>query len=73
MLEETNAKSRHIAVMFPVFKNLYRIEARSAARTGQSVFLCLLTMHITRQGANNEYMAMAMERMSDTIAHMLRV
>lgn len=72
MLEETNAKKQAYCCDVSVFKNLYRIEARSAARTGQSVFLCLLTMHITRQGANNEYMAMAMERMSDTIAHMLR-
>lgn len=28
---------------YEVFKNLYRLEARTAARTGQSVFVCLLT------------------------------
>ena len=35
---------------YEVFKNLYRLEARTAARTGQSIFIALLTVESEKEG-----------------------
>ena len=40
---------------YEVFKNLYRLEARTAARTGQSIFVALLTVETDRVGAILEF------------------
>ncbi|MFV0401930.1 MAG: BTAD domain-containing putative transcriptional regulator [Oscillospiraceae bacterium] len=43
-LRETGATQGAFYCEYEVFKNLYRLEARSAARSGQSIFLSLLTL-----------------------------
>jgi DNA-binding SARP family transcriptional activator len=35
---------------YEVFRNLYRLEARTAARTGQSIFICLMTVDSENPG-----------------------
>lgn len=71
-LREQNAQKTAYLCDYSVFKNLYQIEARSAARSGLSVFLCLISLTNLNPGTNNTLMANAMERMSETIAQSLR-
>lgn len=71
-LREQDAQKRAYLCDFSVFQNLYRIEARSAARNGLSVFLCLITIGVNRNTGDNALMAAAMERMADTIGQSLR-
>ncbi len=46
-LREHNAVRTAYQCEYSVFQNLYRIEARAAARSGLSVFLCLITLSST--------------------------
>ncbi len=71
-LREQNAKKAAYLCDYSVFKNLYQIEARSAYRSGLSVFLCLLTLTSLKPGSDTSLMSAAMERMSATIAQSLR-
>ncbi len=43
-LQEDNGTLGSFYCEFEVFRNIYRLEARSAARTGQVVYICLLTL-----------------------------
>jgi len=43
-LKETGKPSGAFYCEYEIFKNLYRLEARNAARTGKSIFICLLTV-----------------------------
>ncbi|MDL2232470.1 winged helix-turn-helix domain-containing protein [Ruminococcaceae bacterium OttesenSCG-928-L11] len=43
-LKETGNSDGAFYCEYEVFKNLYRLEARTAARTGQSIFISLLTV-----------------------------
>lgn len=69
-LREQNIKRCPYFCDFSVFQNLYHIEARSADRNGQSVFLCLITL--TAPQSDHIRMADAMERMADAIKQCLR-
>lgn len=71
-LREHNTKRSAYLCDFSVFQNLYHIEARSAARSGLSVFLCLITLDTPGSSGNRTLMSSAMNRMSETIAHSLR-
>ncbi|MBQ9119327.1 MAG: SARP family transcriptional regulator [Lachnospiraceae bacterium] len=71
-LREQNAQKTAYLCDYSVFKNLYQIEARSAARSGLSVFLCLITLTSLKPNSDTSLMANAMERMSGTIAQSLR-
>ncbi len=71
-LREQNAEKTAYLCDYSVFKNLYQIEARSAARSGLSVFLCLITLTALKPTSDNTLMANALERMSGTIAQSLR-
>ncbi|HAP33508.1 MAG TPA: hypothetical protein DEO62_05005 [Lachnospiraceae bacterium] len=71
-LTEQNARKKAYYCDFSIFQNLYRIEARSAARTGQSVYLCLITMYKVHKDDDNKYMTGAMEHMNDSIGSLLR-
>lgn len=72
-LKELNAERRAYYCEYSVFQNLYRIEARSAARSGLSIFLCLITIeNNTRHGTNTDAVGTAMTRMNETIAVSLR-
>ncbi len=57
---------------YSVFQNLYRIEARSASRSGLSIYLCLITIEAVSRRDTSELIGKAMIRMSDTIASSLR-
>lgn len=72
-LREQNAKRCAYFCDFSVFQNLYHIEARSADRNGQSVFLCLITLTAEKEPADHALMAAAMAKMADTIGQCLRV
>lgn len=71
-LREQNAQQRAYFCDFSVFQNLYRIEARSAARSGFSVFLCLISLNAERESSDNALMASAMAKMGETIGRSLR-
>lgn len=71
-LREHNARKSAYLCDYSVFQNIYRIEARSAVRSGLSVFLCLITLNLQKSTPDNSLMAAAMARMSDTIAQSLR-
>jgi len=71
-LKEHNALRTAYQCEYSVFQNLYRIEARAAARSGLSVFLCLITLQSTARKDSSSHITKAMGRMSDTIANSLR-
>lgn len=58
---------------FPVFQDLYQLERRAIERTGDSIYLCLLT--VTDQGGQtpkNTVLNRAMEHLSNAIRDSLR-
>jgi len=57
---------------YEIFKNIYRLEARSAERAGQSVFLCLLTMRSTVETHRNDLIVIAMDKLEKVIVSSLR-
>ena len=58
---------------YEVFKNIYRLEARAAERTGQSVFLLLLTVTDTQgQIPAIKLLNNSMDRLRDCLLHSLR-
>ena len=71
-LKEKNAERSAYKCEYSVFQNLYRIEARAAARSGLSVFLCLITIQSTARKDAVSHQTKAMNRMSNTIANTLR-
>lgn len=71
-LREQNAQKRAYFCDFSVFQNLYHIEARSAARSGFSVFLCLISLRADKEAADNALTASAMAKMGETIGRSLR-
>ncbi|MBO7402023.1 MAG: diguanylate cyclase [Lachnospiraceae bacterium] len=71
-LKEKNAERSAYKCEYSVFQNLYRIEARAAARSGLSVFLCLITLQSTARKDAVSHQTKAMNRMSNTIASTLR-
>ena len=58
---------------FEVFKDMYRLELRAQARTGQIVCLCLLTV-ASADGSrpNQKLLATSMSKLSETIVQTLR-
>ncbi len=71
-LREQNAKKQAYFCDFSVFQNLYHIEARIASRSGQSVFLCLISLSTEKEAPDHPLMAAAMAKMADTIGSLLR-
>lgn len=71
-LKEKDAERTAYLCDYSVFQNLYRIEARAAARSGLSVFLCLITLQSTAKKDSVSHQSKAMNRMSKTIANTLR-
>lgn len=58
---------------YEVFKNIYRLEARAAERTGQSVFLLLLTVSdLDGQIPGVKLLNNSMDRLQDCLLHSLR-
>jgi DNA-binding SARP family transcriptional activator len=59
---------------YEVFKNLYRLEARKAARTGQSIFICLMTVDSEKPDEAKDLKALgkAMDGLFEVIRHSLR-
>ncbi len=58
---------------YEVFKNMYRLEARAALRTGQSVFLGLLTVTDSNGNAlEKDTLCKVMDKLLDTINRGLR-
>lgn len=70
-LIEPNAKPQAYLCDYAIFKNLYQIEARSIARSGISIFLCLITLDLKKYDMSDS-LATAMNRMSKVIASNLR-
>ena len=72
LVEEPTAGSFHCE--FEFFKTIYRLEARSAARTGQSVYIGLMTV-MNAAGddlPNQKTMNRVMDALHDTIRRTLR-
>ncbi|NLU32008.1 MAG: hypothetical protein GXX04_05245 [Clostridiaceae bacterium] len=57
---------------YEIFKNIYRLESRTAERAGQSVFLCLLTMRSTVEISRNDVIIIAMDKLEKVIVSSLR-
>lgn len=55
---------------FEIFKNIYRLESRTAERAGQSVFICLLTMNTLVD--NKDVIVHAMDKLEKVIVSRLR-
>lgn len=70
-LVEQNAKPLAYFCDYAIFQNLYQIEARSIARSGLSIFLCLITME-GKDPSNTQLLSKAMSKMSEVIASCLR-
>ncbi len=71
-LTEQNAQKGAYFCDFSIFQNIYHIEARSAARSGLAVFLCLITIQEDKLPANNSSLAAAMARMAEAIGQSVR-
>lgn len=72
-LRETSLASSGFYCEYEVFKHIYRLEARSSARTGRSTFLALLTMTTQdQQTPDLELLNLGMERLLETICGSLR-
>lgn len=58
---------------YEFFKNIYRLEARASARSGDSIFLCLLTLKdTTGAGASVKAIDRAMDVLSQSLSETLR-
>lgn len=58
---------------YEFFKNIYRLEARASARSGDSIFLCLITLSDTTDaGASVKAIDRAMEVLSQSLSETLR-
>ena len=72
-LRETILASNSFYCEYEVFKNIYRLEARSAARTGRSAFLALLTVSTQdQQIPDQKLLNLGMESLLNTICESLR-
>lgn len=71
-LHESEAITGAYKCDYSVFQSIYRLYARSVARTGQSIYLCLITMKLPLGANAKTLLSSAMERMSDTIMASLR-
>lgn len=69
-LREQNAQKKAYFCDYSVFRNLYQIEARSAERSGLSIFLLLITLDSASRSTS--IISESMDRMSDVIATSLR-
>ena len=58
---------------YEFFKNIYQLEARTAARTGQSVFLCLISVSgISNKKLDQKLLNKTMEKLKGVISSSLR-
>lgn len=72
-LRETSLSSSCYYCEYEVFKNIYRLEARSSARTGRSTYLALLTVTAQdHQPPERELLNLGMEKLLETICGSLR-
>ncbi|MCB6367060.1 winged helix-turn-helix domain-containing protein [Intestinibacillus massiliensis] len=72
-LREDTAENGAFLCEFEVFKDIYRLEVRAAARTGESVFLCLITLS-SAESVDVPVKALNtnMDRLSSSIKYSLR-
>ena len=72
-LKESDQTDGAFYCEYEVFKNLYRLEARTAARTGQSIFISLLTVTDAKNGALDvKTQSKVMDNLFDIIQASLR-
>ncbi|WP_418704264.1 BTAD domain-containing putative transcriptional regulator, partial [Anaerotruncus massiliensis (ex Liu et al. 2021)] len=72
-LNESNLVKGAYYCEYEVFKNMYRVEARSAARTGQSIFIGLLTVTDMHDGVPEiKLLGKTMKQLLETIRNSLR-
>ena len=73
-LRESDADEGAFYCEYEVFKNMYRLEARTAARSGKAIFLCLLTVEHETEGISLDLrlQGKAMDTLSDAIRSSLR-
>lgn len=70
--EGTTAAGAYCCEM-AVFRDIYRLERRAIERTGDSIFLCLLTLYEEEGSeAKSYFLKRAMEHLSEAIASSLR-
>lgn len=70
-LKEENAQKKAYYCNTVIFKNLYQIESRSIARSGLSVYLCLITL-TSKDPSNKQSLPNAMAKMHNVISSSLR-
>lgn len=72
-LYEKNADKQAYMCDYSVFKHFYKVQARTCARNGMSIYLCLVTINQFKSDMPDLHkVAMGMERMRDIIATSLR-
>lgn len=72
-LREDTSEHGAFLCEYEVFKDIYRLEVRAAARTGESVYLCLMTLTNTEGGEIAvKALNTNMDRLSSSIRNSLR-
>lgn len=71
-LKDQCAKRGAFKCQYTIFKSIYRIQARSIVRTGQSIYLCLITLNEPAKLVDTKPLTTAMNRMSEIITNSLR-
>lgn len=72
-LSEVNQEAGAFFCDYEVFKQLYRLEMRTAERIGQSVFVGLITLNIKQESGNTkELLLKSMDGLKDVIMASLR-
>lgn len=72
-LQETNQFGGAFFCDYEIFKHLFRLEARTAERAGQSVFICLMTIAGSQtMMPTKEVLLSAMERLKEVVMKSLR-
>ncbi|MBP5159072.1 MAG: winged helix-turn-helix domain-containing protein [Lachnospiraceae bacterium] len=71
-LADSSVKRGAFRCEYSIFRSLYKVQARMIARSGQSIYLCLITMTVPKKLSAPKYLSTAMTRMNDVITRSLR-
>ncbi len=72
LIEKNTLKAAYLCD-YSVFQHFYRVQARTCARNGMSIFLCLVTVkQHSKEASNQKLIARGMEKMERVIADSLR-
>lgn len=71
-LRENDDRKGAYLCEYEIFKDIYRLEVRAAARSGESVFLCLMSLDISDGVPSPKLLSTNMDRLSESIRLSLR-